>query len=224
MLPSILDAAIQHGLEMNERSAKNLKDVRFKCPFCGADKGKDNKYYLSVNTKDNVFRCWYCNESGGVLRFMALLENVSIEELKRRLFSGHKSSRRGKKLHPAEKLTPVQLRELGFDRINWSALKKNYSLYKRTLNWVWCNWEEYVRINKRWAYIEFLAAETGERKLAVCRKYAAKLNLSAGELLREFVEARYKEPAWAVSAEKFLSALNMPVSPDPIAAGRERKE
>jgi len=67
MLPSISEVAIQHGLQMNDRTSKSVKDLRFKCPFCQADDKRTDKYYLSLNTNDNVFPCWSCHEHGGVL-------------------------------------------------------------------------------------------------------------------------------------------------------------
>lgn len=49
-----------------------------KCPFCREDAklGKEKKFYLSLNTVDQVFKCWFCKESGGVFRLIALLEGA----------------------------------------------------------------------------------------------------------------------------------------------------
>ena len=90
MLPPIIEVAIEHELQTNERcSSRSSKEVRFKCPFCEADANKEGKFYLSLNVADNLFKCWACGESGGVLKFIAILENISIEDVKRKLW-GHK--------------------------------------------------------------------------------------------------------------------------------------
>lgn len=52
MLPSIIKIADHYGLE-NDPKTYGRKESLFKCPFC-----QSNKYHLSLNTQDNVFKCW----------------------------------------------------------------------------------------------------------------------------------------------------------------------
>lgn len=217
MLPSILGVATQHGLKMNERTSKSTKDVRFKCPFCQANDQRNDKFYLSLNTRDNVFKCWACGESGGVLQFMALLENISIEEVKRRLWGSQKAPRR---LHPAEKLTPAQLRAIGFVGPGWAKLKKqDYTYYRRALQLVWREWQQHVWQVKRLAYMRFLEADTSEQISAICRDCAREIGETPENLLLEFTSAKFagnKKPDWAKSAEDFITSAGKPVSPDGI--------
>ena len=56
---SILDIAEILKLRVRRRQPTNM-DVD--CPFCGHKKGK-----MNINFSKNVFRCNYCNESGGIV-------------------------------------------------------------------------------------------------------------------------------------------------------------
>ncbi|WP_018213658.1 hypothetical protein [Desulfitobacterium hafniense] len=205
MLPSIMEVAMQHGLKLNERSTRSVKDVRFKCPFCQVTehpKYKD-KYYLSLNTSDNVFQCWSCGESGGVLKFIALLENKSVEEVKQELF--HEGNNRvQRKLHPAEKLTPRQLKAAGFLLKNWGKLSP------KEKDWIWSEWQLYVEQEKRLGYMFFLEAKTSEEIFAVIYEYACKLSVNPEDLLIEFSQAKFadkKKPRWAESAEEWIEKV-----------------
>ncbi|MDQ0338154.1 hypothetical protein J2S00_000938 [Caldalkalibacillus uzonensis] len=111
MLPEILPNAEQHGLIINERT-REKREVLAKCPFCEEDSkpGKEKKFYLSLNTQDQVFKCWFCGEAGGVFRFISLLENIPESEVIER-YRGKKGKY---KPHPAERLTLSQLRLLGY--------------------------------------------------------------------------------------------------------------
>jgi hypothetical protein len=193
---------------MNARSSRSVKDTRYKCPFCKADQGKRDKYYLSLNTKDEVFKCWVCGESGGVLKFMALLQNTSIEEVKRQLRGPSNTER---KLHPAEKLTPAQLKDMGMIGPSWYQLRqRDYSYYRRVLDWTWEVWQEHVVEQKRDAYIFFCLAESSQGKVQVCQEAAKSLFLSATDLIIEFAAyavGSKKKPEWATSAERFISSL-----------------
>ncbi|SHN86433.1 hypothetical protein [Desulfitobacterium chlororespirans] len=213
MLPSIMEVALQHELksaELDDRSKRkkrSVKDVRFKCPFCKATdhpKFKD-KYYLSLNTEDNVFQCWFCGESGGVLKFIALLENKSIEEVKQELF--HKGNNRvQRKLHPAEKLTPSQLQSMGFLTKNWKKPSP------RDLDWIWSEWLLCVEQEKRMGYMFFLEANTSEQILVVIHEYACKLSVNPEDLLIEFSQAKFankKKPKWAELAEEWLEEVTL---------------
>ena len=207
MLPSVLEIARQHGLQMNTRtSSRSAKEVRFKCSFCEADANKEGKYYLSLNTTDNLFKCWSCGEGGGVLKFIALLENTSIEEVKRKLWGDKKSPY--KPLHPAERLTPSQLKAMGFIGCsNWGKLKKeNPTNHVRTLNWVWQEWVLYTTRLKRLAYIGLVSLTNTKEITALCQRYAEQLGTSSEDLLFELTTIKFSriKPEWAKSAEWFV--------------------
>lgn len=205
MLPSILEIAQQHGLQMNARcSSQNAKEIRFKCPFCEADANKKGKYYLSLNTSDNLFKCWACGESGGVLKFVAMLEDKSIEEVKRDLWGSRRSPRM---LHPAEKLTPQQLRDMGFVGYSLGKQKnRDPEGYKRTLDWIWSEWQIYSLRLKRLAYIGLLCSSTTEEIHDSCKAYANQLSISTADLLLELTQIKFshQKPEWAQSAEWFV--------------------
>jgi len=224
MLPSVLEVARQHGLQMNAHcSSHREKEVRFKCPFCEADAEKNGKYYLSLNTSKNLFKCWACGEAGGALKFIALLENKSVEEVKRDLWGSKRSPQ--KPLHPAEKLRPDQLRAMGFVGFNWGKLKQgDQAYYQRTLNLVWQEWLAHVAILKKLAYVVLLTMrESGEIK-RYSQKYAVQLGTSAGDLLLELTSVKFArtKPEWAKSAEWFVKEAKKSeklVSPDQSMAG-----
>jgi len=147
MLPDILSVAKDHRLEINERTF-GKKEVLAKCPFCLADANRKDKYYLSLNTEDKVFKCWFCGESGGVFRFIALLEGVPEQEVMKR----HGVQRR--KRHPAERLTTRQLKLAGFSgKPDWQAMKeRNPDYYQATLDFVWAHWKDFLEREKRKAF------------------------------------------------------------------------
>lgn len=228
MLPAIMEVAMQHGLEMNVSSSHSLKDARFKCPFCRADAGRKDKFYLSLNVRDNVFRCWACDESGGVLKFIALLEHDSIEGVKRKLWGNPKIPR--KPLHPAERLTPAQLKAIGFRGSAWGKLKQgDAAYYQRTLNWVWQEWQVHVRDVKRHAYRRFLLALTSEEITAATRDCASEIGATPEQVLLEFTKAKFSrvKPQWAKSAEEWIALADSQettISPERKPTGRDRRE
>ena len=206
MLPSILEVATQHGLRINGRSSQSKKDLRCKCPFCQTDAQQKDKFYLSLNVTDNVFKCWACGESGGVLKLIALLEKRSVEEVKRSLWGDTKSSR--KPLHPAERLTPSQLKMLGFITSNWGELKqRDPAGYKNTLDWIWREWLAQVNQLKRSAYIGLLTLTDSVEIQAHCQKYADQIGIQTEALLYELTRIKFshRKPEWANTAEQFVA-------------------
>ncbi len=144
-----------------------------------------------------------------VRRHMALLRGKSEEEVKEELW-GNKKPRR--KLHPAEKLTPAQMKEIGFKGPGWYALRKrNLGFYRRTLDWVWAEWKKYVDYEKETAYMRFIVAKNSEERKVVCREYAKKLSLDCLEILMEFVSYKVasskNKPSWVIETERFVQAL-----------------
>lgn len=66
---------------LNLRIRRRCADgVYTDCPFCGDNRGK-----MKVNYTKNVWRCNYCNESGGMLKLYAMAKNISTSEAKREI-------------------------------------------------------------------------------------------------------------------------------------------
>lgn len=215
MLPLILDVARQKEIPLDDYSLSRGKEVRAKCPFCRADALKERKYYLSINTEKNLFKCWFCRESGGALKFLALLENKSTEEVKRELFAGCRVKKT--KLHPAERLTPRQLKKIGIKSQNWSLIKtRDYAYYKRTLNWVWAQWQKYVAYQKSWGFTIFLAAETSEERLQAIKNLAEEISVSKNDLMLEFTRYKFgpnnRKPQWVKDAIERANLFGKKVS------------
>lgn len=157
MLPSILEVAKNHKVKIDFRT-DGKKETMAKCPFCGHDDqpGKEHKYHLSLNTEDEVFKCWVCKESGGVFRFIACLEGVPENEVAERY--RQKGKKRRYKPHPAERLTSSQFQLLGYDKKpNWVAMRKrDPAYYKRTRNLIWEEWQLFKAEQKRWAFQDLI--------------------------------------------------------------------
>ncbi|WP_067729852.1 hypothetical protein [Oceanobacillus damuensis] len=137
MLPSILDVAQLYDLQFNPRSF-GKRETLCKCPFCKADShpGKRKKYYLSLNTEDNVYKCWYCKESGGVIDFEVKLSGKAFSEVKQKYFK-----KRKKAVHLAYELDPYQLEIIG-----WKEYKrKSFKGFREKREEVLRDWKHFVR-------------------------------------------------------------------------------
>jgi|GEM_PF-2428647 len=233
ILPSILEVANEYQVEINPRSYSK-KEIEAKCPFCKSDSGKKGEYKLSLNQVDNVFQCWHsaCKASGkgggGVIRFEALLSGMSYEQvkLKYRERARFEKEARGEKtnkssyVHPATKLTPIQLKLIGYDRpISWWKLKqRDYDYFKRTANLVFTEWREYVKSQR---YFCFQALCIGiltndlQRGIELIREKEKELDTEfVGEMLQLYSLPRW--PDWAIQAESFAKAL--------VQAGKQPKQ
>lgn len=151
ILPNIAEVAQEYQIDINPRTL-GKREVLGKCPFC--DNGhhkKTRRYYLSLNEDRNVFRCWYCNEQGGVLRFLSLLSGEAEGSILERLRNENKRSNYQK--HNAEKLTTRQLQLIGYGRINWIANREfDYDLYVAYRERVWGDWQRFVDAQVKVAY------------------------------------------------------------------------
>ena len=162
-LPSILDVARRYGVEINE-STLDRAEVRAKCPFCRADANRPRKYYLSLNPAKNVFRCWFCGEAGGVVRFEALLSGRTEAAVMEAYGLGRKDR------HPAERLTARQLRIAGYvARPDWELVRERGEIYaRRVLGTIERRWNATVRAEIRKAEeLLRLATETGQTEEAI---------------------------------------------------------
>lgn len=143
MLPSIIHVAKQFGLEADEKTFDN-KEVRFKCPFCPSP---SDKYHLSLNKDKNLFKCWKCGESGGVLKFEAMLSNQSFEQVRQKYFG-----KRKEKIHPAYLLTPQQLKKIGWDNMK----QEDFQNFVENKDKVYKEWRKYAY----WEYVKHYALLT----------------------------------------------------------------
>lgn len=132
MLPKILEVAEKHGVEIDPRTY-GKKETLAKCPFCLEDSNKRGKHYLSLNTHDQVYRCFFCHKKGGVLDFESKLTGVPYHEVKEKYFGKSK-----KNVHPAERLNPSQLECIG-----WKTTRGSKADFKKQRDLVYRHWLRY---------------------------------------------------------------------------------
>lgn len=128
-------------------------EIRYNCPFCG-----DRGYHLYLNREKNAFNCYKCGKSGGVLRFLALLTGKGEMELLDEIRQQKSARPLNKKSHPAKRLSAFQLKEMGFSvKADWKAIEKRDRGYaKRTLDWLWAEWQEFKTYELCQAYKKLL--------------------------------------------------------------------
>ncbi|MGG1880342.1 hypothetical protein ABDI30_22605 [Paenibacillus cisolokensis] len=226
MLPDIVSIAEQHGLQINP-SSKTREEVSCKCPFCYEDSkpGKKRRYYLSLNSKDQVFKCWFCGESGGVLRFISLLEGVPEEQVRQRY-------RKRKIVHPAERLSRNQRKQLrlymgdGIKEPDWNLMRKrDFAYYKRSLDFLWQQWSEFLETERQGAYLWLIIGITNCKY----QKYIERIRQREREIeasLLDYILQIYSSasrPKWTENAERFVCNLRS-VSPDPKEAGLKTED
>ena len=198
MLPEILKVAEEYGLTFNPRT-HGEKETLCKCIFCEEDSkpGKGHKYYLSLNTHDQVYKCWYCGVSGGVLDFEAKLSGLSYSEIRSKYFGVRK-----KHVHPAEKLNAHQLRTIG-----WAEYKrKNRAAFKMNRETVFRDWKsyEYEELVKHFAmFIVIAHIESQDERQNDLLQYvmqscsATQIHLLFNRLLAEYVKDEADRADWA---------------------------
>lgn len=199
MLPNILDIAHNHNLIFD---AKNYgkRETLAKCPFCKEDSRPEKKkvYYLSLNTSDQVYKCWYCGEAGGVLQFEAKLSDLPFAEVREKYFGVKK-----KNLHPAFKLTPEQLDEIG-----WLTFKqKDFKGFQKNREQVLRDWKSYVyrELAKHFALFMCIAhLENQEEKrkdshvwfIRKCRKKPIPKMYEC--IHKEYLKPEHERQKWAI--------------------------
>lgn len=190
LLPNILEIANRNNLEANPKTL-NKKEIRYKCPFCHADANRRNKFYLSINENKNVFKCWYCKESGGVLKFISLLEGKSEQELIEEIRQQNGSTYQK---HPAERLSGYQLDLIGYPKINWVKNREyDVQFYKIFRERVWNEWKDYVRNKKRFCYqLLYVGLISGEFKKSVEQVKEVEKELNE-EFLQSLLDLLFKE-------------------------------
>lgn len=148
MLPKILDIANEQGLTFNPRTY-GKKETTCKCPFCNEDSNKSDKYYLSLNTHDNVYKCWYCGAKGGVLDFESRLTGIPYQQIKEKYFP-----RKNKQVHGAYKLNNRQLKMIGWDEFKRQSLKG----FQEKRDEVYKDWQLYEHKELRKLFALFMIA------------------------------------------------------------------
>ncbi|WP_139490050.1 hypothetical protein [Brevibacillus dissolubilis] len=207
MLPDIIQLAEKNQLVFAPRQTG--KEVRCKCPFCRSDEGRKDKYFLSINPQKQVFKCWFCHESGGVCRLEALLTGVPESQVIDKYKTRSITERR--LYHPAEKLTARQLAQIGFvSKTPLFLLKqRDRGYYQRTCQWIWQEWQEYIESQRYQAFRTYLVGVySGKLQKAVAhiREQERKVGV---ELLRNVLRiyASPTWPAWAKEAQHFALEL-----------------
>ncbi len=147
ILPEILKIAQDKNLGETKNVSSRTNEIRFPCPFC---QGGDSGFHLYINTEKNIFNCFRCGSRGGVVRFIALLENRAETEVLEEILAEHRKNKPylpKDNRHPAEKLNAFQLRAMGLSlRPNWSKLREiNPGLTSKMLNALWRKWNVFLR-------------------------------------------------------------------------------
>ncbi|PIC69242.1 hypothetical protein CSV77_14420 [Sporosarcina sp. P16b] len=198
MLPEILKVAEEYGLTFNPRY-HGKKETLCKCTFCEEDSkpGKGNKFYLSLNIQDQVYKCWYCGVSGGVLDFEAKLSGLAYNKVREKYFG-----KRKKPVHPAESLNGRQLRLIG-----WAEYKrKDRNDFKKNQESVLRDWKNYEHegLVKHFAlfmviaHIENQAARQNELLQYVIHScHKTQIYLLFNRLLAEYVKDEDERAGWA---------------------------
>lgn len=138
-----MDIAEQNNLDLNPRTY-GKKETLAKCPFCHADQNK-KKFYLSLNTEEQLFKCWHCKKSGGVLEFESLLTGKPFEEIRNKYFKKKRS------YHKAERLSPRQLEKIG-----WNIRSKERDKFNANKDKVWSDWLAYEMETLSYLFAQFL--------------------------------------------------------------------
>ncbi len=207
MLPEIQKVAEEYGVTFNHRT-HGKKETLCKCIFCEEDSkpGKAHKFYLSLNTHDQVYKCWFCGVSGGVLDFEVTLSGQPYSEIRAEYFGVRKNP-----VHPAGKLNAHQLRTIGwaeYKRKNRTAFKKNRENVLR--DWQRYEYEELVKHFAMYmviAYIENQAERQNDLLQYVmqsCR--ATHIHLMFNRVLAEYVKdeaAKIGRVAWKVALSTY---------------------
>lgn len=190
MFPSILNIAEKYNLEIDTRTY-GKKETFCKCPFCGSSR-------LSLNTTDDVFKCWSCRKAGGVLYFESLLSNQPFEVVREKYFG-----KRKKNIHPAYKLTANQLKTIGWQQVKRSS----FSRFKESKEQVLNDWKKYKveELIKHYALFLLIAHyPVKEKRREYYKWFLEVMKRSEIDDLKELIVSEYNNPksvAWATRGE-----------------------
>lgn len=220
ILPDIVTVAQSHHLVIASGTL-HKREVLCKCPFCQEDRkpGKERQYYLSLNAEKQTFKCWFCPEAGGVLRFVSLLTGTPEEQLLQQY-------RKRRLDHPAEGLSHRQRLLLGqaygyVSDPDWHRMKKrDKTYYLWTLDRMWADWQQFVEEQKHEAFKEIhLGMCCGKYQDSIVRIQKQE-QLIGVPLLEEtlMIYSCVERPAWteeiAHNVQSLLHAIKEPVKPE----------
>ncbi|MFZ7947188.1 MULTISPECIES: CHC2 zinc finger domain-containing protein [Bacillaceae] len=203
MLPKILDVAEENGVTI-KLNTYGKRQVLCKCPFCQEDSkpGKEKRFYLSLNTNEQIFRCWYCGESGGVIQFEAKLTGLPYNQVKEK-----RLGKLRKPLHPAERLNPKQL-----DAIGWKDKKrKDRKAFAQRREDVFLDWKEYEYTELVGLFAEFMliaflntpkVRQEELMRYLMDRAKGTQIHLGFSKLLKEYVKDEEFRSEWAKEGTK----------------------
>ena len=195
MLPPILEVAEKLNIEFDERTLEK-EEVRAKCPFCGGD--NPTKFHLSINQKKNLFKCWYCSKSGGVLHLESLVSGKPFSEVREKYFGKRKKP---KAVHPAHQLTPEQLEAIG-----WRSVKrKDFNSFNRSREQVLKDWEvyKYEELVKYYAVLLLIAHfPDSNKKRSLYSWFSSATKSSKVEDLKSLLVGEYKHPQHPIWARR----------------------
>lgn len=192
-LLEIWKVAEDHGLDLYECGRPDER--RADCPFCG----DDIRRHLYVNGVKNTFNCYRCGESGGVFKFIALLDGKTEVEVAQEVKKGKRTQKKFRPSHPTLGLSTHQLKLVGFEvlKSNWKTTAR-----KNELDWMWQGWNSFLEREKKYALIGLLvglAEGQYEKEMEAVRRRSKEIGC---DLLTPALEAYSspKPPRWAVQA------------------------
>lgn len=120
-----------------------LGQFKAHCPVC---RDKARAWHLYVSANKDTYYCHKCGAKGGAIAFHAWLREIDFISAKQELYPNGTH----RPVHPAERLTPVQLDEIGFStrKLPYHAphgrTQTEWDVYrKRALDWIWNEWVAY---------------------------------------------------------------------------------
>lgn len=200
MLPEILDVAEEFGLTFDPKT-HGKKETLCKCPFCFEDEAKPNKYYLSLNTEKQVYKCWFCGLSGGVLNFEARLSGKPQQEVKAKYFKENKEK------HAAERLTADQLKMIGWYRLR----RESRTAFVQNREEVIADWNRYKynQLIELFAEFQVIARIDNQKErqqellVYLCkRSIETQIPMAFSLLTHEYTKENRKRKLWAKEGTK----------------------
>ncbi|MHB1418054.1 MAG: CHC2 zinc finger domain-containing protein [Bacillota bacterium] len=221
ILPDIWNVAQNHGLSQYRSVSGRPNERRVNCPFCGDTKGQ----HLYLNTEKNTFKCYRCSASGGVIAFIALLTGRTEQDVLEELKGEQPKQIKKARIHPAEKLSVMQLRMMGYrSRPNWQLMRKRDKDYaENSLEMVWSDWQAFINLELIRAYRTLiLAIADGNYLLAIDRITARSKEIGIdlnGPVLRAY--SQRKQAEWAREGQELAQLYLQPVLKDTLPQGKK---
>lgn len=170
MLVSIVEIAERCGLPLKKTTKPDQYVTH--CPFCGDD---EKHWHMSIHAGKDTYRCVKCDAHGGATALYASLRNLSWEEAKAELYPKSNTPQRKRKRHPAESLSPEQLKLIGFQRKPYRMRKPTgmdeiaWRRYQRqTFDWIWSEWLRYQRFQRKIEKLLLDAERRHEKEEKTC--------------------------------------------------------